>query len=134
LLTDPDEELRRKTARILGTFGTAAAPAADMLLKVAERDKAKDIRADAIHAFGSALGPALKGRLADILPLLRDPDFEVRLAVIEEVGVLGSELKSDAETIKVLRARLSDPHAKVREAAAFAMRRIEKKVELKKEP
>jgi HEAT repeat protein len=134
LLSDPEEDLRRKVARILGTFGTAAAPAADALLKTAESDKAKDIRADAVHAFGSALGLTLKAHIKDILMLLKDPEFEVRLAVIEEVGALGNELKGDAETLKILRTRLSDQHAKVREAAALAIRRIEKKAEPKKEP
>jgi HEAT repeat protein len=134
LLTEPEDDLRRKTARILGTFGTAAAPAADALLKAAEVDKVKDTRADAVHAFGSALGPALKTRIKDILMLLKDPEFEVRLAVIEEVGALGTELKDDTETLKTLRGRLSDQHAKVREAAAMALRKIEKKPEPKKEP
>jgi HEAT repeat protein len=134
LLTEPEEDLRRKTARILGTFRTAAAPAADALLKAAEADKVKEIRADAVHAFGSALGPALKTRSKDILMLLKDPEFEVRLAVIEEVGALGTELKDDTETLKTLRGRLSDQHAKVREAAAMALRKIEKKAEPKKEP
>ena len=50
------------------------------------------------------------------------------------VGGLGSDLKDDPETLKILRARLSDPHGKVREAAAIAIRKIEKKVEPKKEP
>jgi HEAT repeat protein len=134
LLTEPEEDLRRKTARILGTFRTAAAPAADALLKAAEADKVKEIRADAVHAFGSALGSALKTRIKDILMLLKDPEFEVRLAVIEEVGSLGTELKDDTETLKTLRGRLSDQHAKVREAAAMALRKIEKKAEPKKEP
>jgi HEAT repeat protein len=134
LLTDPDDELRRKATRILGTFRTGAIPAADALLKAAEVDKVKEVRADAVHAFGSALGPNLKARVKDILAILKDPDFEVRIAVVEEVGALGSELKDDAETLKTLRVRLSDPHNKVREAAAIALRKIEKKVEPKKEP
>ena len=133
LLTDSDEELRRKATRILGTFGLAAAPAADSLLKLAEQDKLKDIRSDAVHAFGSALGLGLKSRVKEILALLKDPEFEVRLAVVEEVGSLGNELNDDAETKTVIRARLSDQHSKVREAAAMAIKKIEKKVEPKKD-
>ena len=137
LLTDPEDELRRRAARTLGTFGPAAAPAADVLLKAASTDKAKDIRVDAIHAFGSALGPELKGRVRQLLPLFRDRDYEARLAVVEEIGALGNEVKEDAETLKALRLRLSDPHVKVREAATSAIRKIEKKPEPKepkKEP
>jgi len=137
LLADPEDELRRRAARTLGTFGTAAAPAADTLLKTAGADKSKDIRVDAVRAFGSALGPDLKGRVKQLLPLLQDREYEVRLAVVEEIGALGNELRTDAETLKVLRTRLSDPHVKVREAVAIAIRKIEKKPdpkEPKKEP
>lgn len=132
-LQDPDEELRRRATRTLGSFGVASAPVADALLKVSASDKVKDIRAEAIHAYGSALGADLKPRVRELLVLLKDPEFEVRLAVVEEVGALGTALKDDAETIKVLRSRLSDPHVKVREATAAAIKRIEKKPEPKKE-
>lgn len=131
LLNDPEDELRRRAARTLGTFGAAAAPAADALLKAAAGEKVKDIRVDAVRAFGSALGPSLKGRVKDLLAILKDRDYEVRLAVVEEVGALGNELKDDAETMKVLRWRLSDPHVKVREAASIAIKKIEKKPDAK---
>jgi HEAT repeat protein len=135
LLTNSDESLRRSAARTLGTFGMGAAPAAEALLKVATTDKAKDIRVDAVHAFGSAVGPEiLKKRMKEFVPLLMDPEFEVRLAVVAEIGALGNDLKDDIETLKVLRARLSDPHIKVREAVRAALERIEKKVEPKKDP
>lgn len=131
LLTDPEEELRRRAARTLGRFGTAAGPAADALLKAANSETVKDIRMDAVRAFGSALGPGLKGRVKDMLAILKDREYEVRLAVVEEVGALGNELKDDAETLRVLRGRLSDPHVRVREAASIAIKKIEKKPEAK---
>jgi HEAT repeat protein len=135
LLTDSDESLRRSATRTLGTFGMGAAPAADALRKVAATDKAKDIRVEAVHAFGSAVGPEiLKKRMKEFVPLLMDPEFEVRLAVVAEIGALGNDLKDDIETLKVLRSRLSDPHIKVREAVRAALERIEKKVEPKKDP
>jgi HEAT repeat protein len=134
LLADPEDELRRRSARTLALFGTGAAPAADALLKAASGDKLKDIRVDAVRAFGAALGPDLKGRIKDVLGLMNDPDFEVRMAAAEEVGALGNALKDDAETMKFLRAKLSDPHVKVREAVAAAVRKIEKKPDPKKDP
>ena len=135
LLSQPEDDLRLRAVRTLGTFGTGAAPAADTLLKAAETDKLKDVRVDAVHAFGSALGPALKSRVADVIRVLeKDPEFEVRVAAVEEIGALGNNLKNDAETLKVLRKRLSDPHIKVREAATAAIQRIQKKPEPKKEP
>jgi HEAT repeat protein len=137
-LFDPEDELRRQAARTLGTFGAAAAPAADSLLKVANTDKVKDIRVDAVRAFGSALGPAgVKARLADLRPLLdpaKQPDFEVRLAVVDEIAALGYDIHTDKETLTALRLRLGDPQVKVREAAGIAIRKIEKKPEPKKEP
>jgi hypothetical protein len=92
----------------------------------------------------------VKARLKDLRPLLdpaRQPDYEVRLALVEEIGALGYEflgadlvstdpaVKAAAqETLGALRLRLADPQVKVREAAALAIRKIEKKPEPKKEP
>jgi HEAT repeat protein len=149
-LTDPEDEVRRRSARVLGTFGTAAAPVADDLFKVVTTDKLKDVRVDAVRAFGSALGPSgVKARLKDLRPLLdpaKQPDYEVRLALVEEIGALGYEhlgmdlassdpaVKTEAQaTIGALRVRQADPQVKVREAAKAAIRAIEKKPEPKKD-
>jgi HEAT repeat protein len=135
VLTNPEDDIRLRAVHTLGTFGTGAEPAAGALLKAAETDKVKDVRVDAVRAFGSALGPSLKGRVADLVRILeKDSEYEVRLAAVEEIGALGNDLKDDAETMKALRKRLSDPHVKVREAVAAAIRKIEKKPEPKKEP
>lgn len=126
VLADPDEELRQRTARVLGTFGTAGKPAADALLKVAGNVKEKKgLRVDAVRAFGSALGPDLRGRAKDLIAVLeKDPDFEVRIAIVEELAALGHDVKDDKETVAALRRRMSDPQVKVREAAAQAIERI----------
>lgn len=128
VLADPDEELRQRTARVLGTFGTAGKPAADALLKVAGNPKEKKgLRVDAVRAFGSALGGGLRGRANDLIPLLdNDPDFEVRIAIVEELAALGYEARDDKETIAALRRRMSDPQVKVREAAGQAIDRLTK--------
>lgn len=150
-LFDASDDVRRTAARALGTFGPDAAPVAEELLKVVATDKQKDVRVDAVRAFGSALGPVgLKARLKDLRPLLdpaKQPDYEVRLALVEEIGTLGYEhlgtdltsavpaVKAEAqETVGALRQRLADPQLKVREAAGIAVRKIEKKPEPKKEP
>ncbi|AMV28478.1 putative lyase [Gemmata sp. SH-PL17] len=150
-LTDAEDEVRRGAARTLGTFGAAAAPAVEDLFKLATTDKTKDIRVDAVRAFGSALGPTgVKARLKELRPLLdpsKQPDFEVRLALVEEIAALGYDhlgvdlmspdkgVKAEAlETIVALRLRLADPQVKVREAAGIAIRKIEKKPEPKKDP
>jgi HEAT repeat protein len=100
------------------------------LLKIADEAKDKGIRIDAVRAFGSALGPDLKSRLGDLIRVLeKEPEFEVRVAIVEEIGALGPEIKDDKEAMTALRKRLSDPQVKVREAAALAIKRIEKKPE-----
>lgn len=131
-LQDPEDDVKSSAAACLGTFGEAAKPAVESLLKLATQSKNKGLRIDALRAFGSALGPALKDRLKDVIAIMEtDADFEVRLAAVEEIGSLGMELKDDKDTIAALRKRQSDPQAKVREAAAAAIRRIEKKPEKK---
>ncbi len=150
-LSDSDDEVRRRAARVLGTFGTAAAPVADKLFKTLASDKAADVRVDAVRALGSALGPAgVKSRVKDYcaqLDLTAQPAFEVRLALVEEIGALGWEHLGQYrkapdkaaqtlthEVIAALRRRLADPQVNVRDAAARAIRHIEMKPEPKKEP
>ena len=60
-------------------------------------------------------------RAKDLIPLLdKDPDFEVRIAIVEEFAALGNELKDDKETLAALRRRQSDPQVQVRQTAAQA--------------
>ena len=129
-LADPEDEVKAAVAGCLGSFGTAAKPAVEALLKLATESKDKGLRIDAVRAFGSALGPDLKGRLKDVIHIMEmDVDFEVRLAAVEELATLGMQLKDDKDAMAALRKRLSDQQVKVREAAAAAIRRIEKKPE-----
>jgi HEAT repeat protein len=127
---DKDAEITALAVRTLGTFGPAGKSAADSLLKVATTTKDKGLRVDAVRSFGSVLGPDLKSRAKDLIGVMEtDADFEVRLAAVEEIAALGNEVKDDKDVMTALRKRLSDPQVKVREAAAAAIRRIEKKPE-----
>ena len=150
-LFDADEEVRRRSARVLGTFGTAAAAAANDLFKAVTTEKVKDIRVDAVRALGSALGPTgVKARLKDLRPQLdpaKQPEYEVRLALVEEIGALGWEhlgmdlvspdptrKKEAVATLVALRNRLADPQVNVRETASVVIRKIQKKPQPKKTP
>jgi len=130
---DADAETRTGAVRTLGFFGPPAKAAADPLLKAATANPDKGLRLDAVRAFASVLGPdGVKGRAADFVKVMEaDPEFEVRLAVVEELGALGPLAKGDAAILGALRQRQSDPQVKVRQAAAAAVRRIEKKVDPK---
>lgn len=129
-LSDADADTQAAAAVALGSFGSAAKPAADALLKLATEGTHKGLRVDAVRAFGSALGPGLKDRLKDIVRVMEtDRDFEVRIAAVEELGALGTSIKDNVEAMTALRKRLSDPQVKVREAAAAAIRRVDKKPE-----
>ena len=130
-LGDADADTRAAAVAALASFGTAAKGAADALLKLATAkspEAAAGLRVDAVRAFGSVLGADLKGRVAVLVGVMEnDPDFEVRVAAVEEVGALGAAVKDDVPTMTALRKRLSDPQVKVRAAAAEAIRRTEKK-------
>jgi HEAT repeat protein len=125
---DPDADTRTGAVRTLGAFGPPARAAADPLLKAATSSPRKDLREDAVRAFAAVLGPdGVKGRASDLVKVMEaDPEFEVRLVAVEELGALGPAAKGDAAILSALRRRQSDPQVKVRQAAAAAVRRIEK--------
>jgi HEAT repeat protein len=127
--SDADLELRRSAVRVLGGFGAAAKSAADAILKLALNPKEdKAARIDGVRAFAAVLGPELKTRAKELLPLLdptKEPEFEVRLAVVEELGGGGPEMKGEKDVMAAIRARQTDPQVRVRQAATAALKRIE---------
>lgn len=128
-LGDADADTQAAAVAALASFGPAAQSAADALLKLADPTgkAATGLRVDAVRAFGSVLGSDLKGRVAALVKVMEnDPDFEVRVAAVEEVGALGPALKDDTATVTALRKRLSDQQVKVRAAAAAALKRVDK--------
>jgi HEAT repeat protein len=127
LLQQDDGELRLRALRVLASFQSAARESAPHILRLARSDPLKTVRQQAVHTYAVLHGAELIQQLPEFLPLLQDPDHEVRLAVVEEVGALGPALQNHAEVIRLLRQRLADPHLKVREAAAMALKRIEQK-------
>ncbi len=133
LLQQEDGELRLRALRVLGSFKTAARGSAAEVLRLARSDPLKSVRQEAVHTFAALHGPELIQHLPELLSLLKDPEYEVRLAVVEEVGALGPALQNHAEALRSLRQRLSDPHLKVREAAAAALKRLEQKPKADKE-
>lgn len=124
VLADQNAELRALAALTLGKFGSAVRSVEADVLKALKSDPEKDVRLNLVRTLCSGYGseapaliPVLTERLKD------DPAFEVRVAVAEELGGLGPAGKP---AIPALRIAQRDPQIKVREAAASAIKSIER--------
>jgi HEAT repeat protein len=129
-LSDPSAEVRRQAGLSLGKFGPAARAAADRLAAAFRADADKLARIYSLHTLRTAYGSDAK----DLIPVLTerlkaDPEFEVRVAIAEELGSLGP---AGAPAIPALREAQRDPQIKVREAASAALRAIQKPAEKSK--
>jgi HEAT repeat protein len=123
-MADPEAEIRKASAMAVAKLGKVARLADKELRKLATSDKDKETRMDAIHALGVAFAaepaeliPFLSNRLKD------DVDFEVRIAIADELGGMGAAAK---DAIPALRLAQKDQQIKVRAAAAAAIKQIEK--------
>jgi HEAT repeat protein len=123
-LSDPCPEVRRQAGLSLNKFGPAARSAGDALIDVFKSDPDKLARVYALHTLRFSFGTDAK----DLIPVMTqrlktDPEFEVRVAIAEELGSLGP---SGVPAIGALREAQKDPQIKVREAAVAAVRQIQK--------
>ncbi len=128
VLMDPKEDLtlRRHAMVSLTRFGIAVKPAEAELKKTIKEDKDKLIRLNAVRALVAGYGiskPSLIPFLTERLKPEVESDFEVRVAIAEELGGMGQEGKP---AVPALRAAQRDPQIKVREAATAALKTIEK--------
>ncbi len=123
-LADPDAEHRVLTVGALGKLGPAVRGVEAELLALFRTDPDKGVRRVSIRALCQGLATEA-GRLIPALTerLQADPDFEVRVAIAQELGGLGENGKA---AIPALRAAQRDPQIRVREAAAGALKQIER--------
>ncbi len=124
VLSDKSTEMRALAALTLGKFGPAVRSAETELTKVIKTDSDKNVRLNAVRTICSGFG----GDAAALIPMLSerlkaDADFEVRVAIAEELGALGAAGKP---ALTALRNAQRDPQLKVREAATAAIKAIEK--------
>lgn len=124
VLTDKTPEMRALAATTLGKFGPAVRSAETELTKAIKTDADKGVRLNAVRTLCSGLG----SDAATLIPLLAerlkdDGDFEVRIAIAEELGAMGAAGKP---AIPALRNAQRDPQLKVRDAATAAIKAIEK--------
>lgn len=123
-IADPEVELRQLSANTIGKFGIIGRVASQELKKAFQEDGDKIVRANALHSLAAGYGADPK----DLIPVLTarlkaDPDFEVRVAIAELLGSYGANAKSAVPSLQEARR---DSQLKVREAAALAIRKIEK--------
>ena len=104
---------------------TVAAKAADAELKAAIRkDEDKLVRIYTVQTFAAAYATDPEPMITFFAERLKnEPDFEVRMAIVDELGALGPV---GTAAIPALRDAQRDTQVKVREAAALAIRRITK--------
>ncbi len=123
-LADPDTELRQLSANTLGKFGIIGRVASLELTKAFQQDTDRLVRTYALNSLCAAHGSDVK----DLIPVLTarlnaDADYEVRIAIAEQLGGMGAVAK---DALPALREARRDPQLKVREAAGIAIRQIEK--------
>ena len=123
-LTDADVETRRQACLTLSRLGVVAKASEPSIRAALTNDEDKDVRSFAVRALTAAYG----SDAADTIPLLverlkADPDFEVRVALADELGSFG---RTGAPAVPALRAAMRDPQIKVRDAATAAVKQIER--------
>jgi HEAT repeat protein len=125
-LADPDAETRQQAAFALAKLTVAAVSSLDALFAVAADDSDRDARIAAVQAIG-AISSTDPARMITFFgeQLKREKEFEVRIAMVDELGALGA---AGNAAIGTLRDAQRDPQVKVREAAAAAIKRITKPV------
>jgi len=121
-LEDDDVDVRRQAALALGKFVGGGKLVEKELKKAFEADKDKQVRGAALRALCEGFGPDAKTLIPTIAARLKvEPEFDVRIAIIEEFAALGDDGK---DALPALRDAQKDPQTKVREAATGAIKRI----------
>lgn len=123
-LADHDAETRKQACLTIAKLGTVARKSEAAIRAVMIQDADKEVRAVAVRALTAVYG----SDVSEVIPVLTDrlkadSDYEVRVAIAEELGSFGSAGK---KAVPALRAAMKDPQIKVREAATMAIRQIEK--------
>lgn len=123
-LADKDAEHRVLTIDAIGKLGPAVRSVEPELLGLFQTDPDKGVRQVSIRALCKGLN-AEAARLIPVLAqrLQTDADFEVRVAIAQELGGLGVSGKG---AIPALRAAQRDPQIRVREAATAAIKQIDR--------
>lgn len=125
LREDKSAEVRQQSALALGKMRGDAASVATQMVQAMQLDKDKIVRVYVVHAIADALGADLKKHVKDLAKqLVEDPEGDVRLAIIQELGALGPDA---AEALPALNRAVADVQLPVREEAKRAIKRVMEK-------
>lgn len=122
LKTDADVEVRQQAALSLGKMTAELDDIANELVQHLKNEKEKNVRILLVQSLANALGSKMKNHVAEIcMVLLKEPEGEVRLAIVQELGNLGVDGK---EALPALMRSTTDVQINVREAAKLAVKKI----------
>ena len=89
LQNDKSDEVRRQLALTLGKMGDIK-PVIKEVLDVLKSDKDRTVRLYLVRSIPTCLGSGMKDHVKDYADWLnKEPDADVRLAIIQELGALG---------------------------------------------
>jgi len=115
-LQDPDPQVRRDAAAVLGALGPVAKPAVHSLLGVVN-DPNTVVRDRVVRALGAIALPSdivMRG----LTQALRDPEWTVRYAAVTQFSYNGA---SSPESLAILRELTQDPNQTVARLAQSAV-------------
>ena len=126
---DSDTLLRRAAAEALDQIGAEARPALPAL-KTALKDDDQFVRSLSLHALsrmGKELGDDRKEVVVGMLAAMDDNVLEVRVAAIEGLGHLGTDVLGEQSMLVVnkLADAARDPRKAVSEAARVALKKLQ---------
>ena len=122
LRSDKSDDVRRQCALALGKMRNEVGSVTATILEAIRLDPEKTVRVFAVHALADSLGSALKDYVKELAEqLTKDSDPDVRLAIVQELGVLGPEAK---DAIPALRRAATDVQLSVRDEAKKALKRV----------
>ena len=122
LKEDKETDVRRQSAIALGKMVGEIKPVANTMLDVLKTDADKSVRVLAVQALSTGLAAGLKDYLKDLSEQMsKDPEGDVRLAIVQEVGNLGPEAK---DALPALLKATTDVQISIREAAKVAVKKV----------
>lgn len=122
LREDKSEEVRQQAALALGKMRGEVGTHAEAMVDAIRKDADKTVRVYTVHALADSHGTALKGFVKPLAEhLTREPDGDVRLALVQELGALGPDAK---DALPALSRAVADVQLTVRDEAKKAVKRV----------